>query len=176
MDERSELTAADAALDALRDEAVFAEAQHGRVHGETLLRYREELVVILTGAFDELSQANDLSLPKRQRIALRMHAVDVAKHIRTDVDALRERHRELVRRQEPSAPGAKYVFAALANRAVAEAGVWWDGRLRLGTLSSAEVARRPVSSYRPLPTWLPWAAGAGVAGAAAVPVISIFLM
>lgn len=167
--------AADTALEALREDASYAHAQHGAVYQASLMHYHQTLLPLLTQAFDEVLQANDLSLSKRDRFALHAHAVDIATHVCEDVDAVRDRYRLVLERRVVAGPGARAVLEAAVSRGVMQAEAWWDGRIRLGTLTTPPIAQKPWQSYRPLPRWIPWAAGAGALSATAAPILLILL-
>lgn len=169
MDDRVALSALDAALRALREDAAFAEAEHGRVHAESLLHYVDELTPFAYQAYEEWARGGDLSMKRRDREGLRNHAIDIAKHVYTDVETIRGRHRLLIVRQAPSGPGARAQFESALSRGLVQLDVWWEGRIRLGPLRTTAIAARDWRTYRPGPRWAPWLAGSSILAAGLLP-------
>lgn len=169
------LTSADRALDALRDAASFADAEHGNAHAASLMHYHRALTETLTEAFDASMRARDLTLSKRDRAALRAYAVAVATQVSEDAEAVQQRHRELVTAAIPKGPGAKHLVDATFAALKMQAGQWWDGHMPLGQLKSAAVAKRDWKTYRKAPTWVPYVAIGGGVGASAAAALSMFL-
>ncbi len=168
------ITAADAALDGLRADADFAHAEHGDVYATSLMHYHERLTELLTKAFTLVEASHDLTMKKRDRIAHELHAADIAEHVVTDVTAVRANFAAVVTRGSVSKPGARGVFEAAIGQSLNKAEIWWDGRVRLGKLTTAEVVARDTTTYRPFPKWVPWTAGGIAAGAVGLQAISTF--
>lgn len=162
MQASSALTAADVALDELRADAAFAEAEHGKAYGASLLHYHAELAGFLRRAFELLGQSNDLSQNKRMRMAYVAHAVDIAQHVQEDIVTVRERFALAVAREAQVKPGARGALEGLIGQGRNRAEIWWDGRIRLGKSSTAIIVARDSRAYRRIPGWTGWAAGAGV--------------
>lgn len=113
-------------------------------------------------------------MKKRDRLAHEAHANDIAKHVLADVTAVRANFAAVVARGSVTKPGARGVFEAAIGQSLNKAEIWWDGRVRLGKLTTTEVVSRDTSTYRPFPTWVPWTAGSIAAGAVGLQAISSF--
>ncbi len=168
------LTAADAALDDLRADADFAHAEHGDVYATSLMHYHERLSELLAKAFTLVEASHDATMNKRDRLAHEAHANDIAKNVLTDVTAVRANFATVVARGSVTKPGARGVVEAAIGQSLNKAEIWWDGRVRLGKLTTTEVVSRDTSTYRPFPTWVPWTAGSIAAGAVGLQAISTF--
>lgn len=168
------ITAADAALDELRADADFALAEHGDVYATSLMHYHERLSELLTKAFSLVEATRDLTMKKRDRIAHDLHAADIAQHIVTDVGAIRANFATVIARGSVSKPGARGVVEAAIGQGRNKAEIWWDGRVRLGKLTTTEIVARDTTTYRPFPSWVPWTAGGVAAGAVGLQALSMF--
>ncbi len=171
-----DLAAADRALAELQEEADFAEARFGKAHGESLRHYHAALLPFLRQAFDQTARAANELRSERDREGLRRHAGDIARHISADAAAVRARFHETLERHTPTGPGARHLVEAAMARGVTAAGVWWEGRFRLGTLSAPAVADRDWRDYRPTPGWVPWAIGGGVLAGTTTPLLLLLLI
>lgn len=173
MDRIHALATADQALDALRDAAMYAEAQHGRAHGESLMHYHATLTATLTQAFDAVMQARDATRSKREQRGLLAYATAVGAAVQADTEAVVTRHAALVQQTLPQGNGAKHLMTAAVGIAKLQAGRWWDGHMRLGPLTSTAVAARDWRRFRPLPGWTPYAAIGGVVASGGITVFSV---
>lgn len=169
------LTAADAALDELRADADFAYAQHGDVYADSLMHYHQRLSELLATAFSLVAAGRDVTMKKRDRAAHELHASDIADHIVRDVAAVRANFATVLSRGSVSKPGARGVVEAAIGQSLNRAEIWWDGRVRLGKLTTPAVVARDTITYRRFPKWVPWTAGGVAAGAVGIQAISMFL-
>ena len=169
------LAVADTALDDLRADADFAHAEHGDVYAQSLMHYHELLSEQLAKAFALVEVAHDLTMKKRDRIAHDLHAADIAEHVVADVAAIRTKFAAVVARGSVSKPGARGVVEAAIGQSLTQAEIWWDGRVRLGKLTTTEVVARDTTTYRPFPKWVPWTAGGIAVGAIGLQAVSSFI-
>ncbi|MCD2497473.1 MULTISPECIES: hypothetical protein [Microbacterium] len=176
MSQHGELLAADDALRELQHEADFAHARHGRLYADALRHYHDQLAALLTQAFDEQARSNDLTLPKRDRLGLQRHAAEIARVIVTDVERVREEYRRLSSRAVPSDSSGRALVDAVVVSSRMQVSAWWNGHAHLATPAATAVAAQKWESFRPVPRWVPYAAGAGVVAAGAFPIASIFLL
>ena len=170
------LTALDAALRQFREEADFADARYGHTVGAGLRHSHDEMTRALTVAFVEVAQANDLSLSKRDRAGLIAHSQAIANALEADLAAVNERFRKAVSGFTPSSAGARGLMETAVARGKVAVDKLWEGRLRLGPLTSTAIANRPWREFRPLPTWVPWTFGGAAVVSVVTPTVLMILL
>ena len=166
----------DGDLRRLGDEADFAEARYGKTYADGLRHVRDELSAVLLVAFERTRDANDLSLPRRDRVALTRHADLIVQAVAADLEQVQARFAKAVAQTTPSGPGAKAALGAALSLGRVIVDHWWEGRLRLGPLTSPAVAAQDWHTLRPLPRWVPWTVGGVAAAGAASPAVFLLLL
>lgn len=174
MDPRASLTHLDGELRRLRVEADFAEARYGAAHGAGLRHCHDELVPVITTAFAQISRATDLTLSRRDRAGLHAHAGAICAAMQQDLTDIESRFSRVIERGASTGPGARGLVEQALARGLVAVDVWWEGRLRLGPLTSPAVAARDWKQFRPPPRWLGWTVGGAATATVLLPGAMLF--
>lgn len=173
MDASTSLTALDAELRRLRQDADFAEARFGRTHAAGLRHVHDELAAVLLVAFERAAASNNLALSRRDRVGLARHGEAIAVAVREDLTQIDLRYAKAIAHATPQGPGARALLESALTAGRVKLDQWWEGRLRLGPLTSPTVAARDWHEFRPLPRWVPWTLGGAATASAAVPLSAL---
>lgn len=150
MDGHPSLTSLDVELRRLHDEADFAEATYGLTHAAGLRHVHGELTQVMVVVYSHTKAARDLTLRKRDRRAIARHADAIIVALHADLVAVEARYAKVIHGGRPVAPGARGRVEAVVARSRVLVDNWWEGRLRLGPLTSPAIAAQDWTKYR---TW-----------------------